>query len=714
MAVLQKIRSYGKVLIGVVGLALFAFIAEEFVRAISFREGESRQRIGKIYGESVNYQDYNALVDEYSDVLKFTNGLTSLTDEQVAMVRDQVWQTLLTRKIMEHECSKLGLTVTDAELQDIINKGSNPMLAQTPFRTPQGAFDANALKQFLSQYDKVMNTPEVGAETKEQYKQMYSYWNFIEKNVRQQTLAEKYQTLLSSSILSNPIVAQKSFDGRNNESDVAMVMLPYNSAEATVSDSELKSKYNEMKELFLSLEELRDIQYIDVNVEASEADKQALYEEMEGYAQSLEEGAEPAKIVREATSLVSYSVLPIRSVALPTDIQKEVEAMAVGEQKGPYLNEGDNTLNIIRVINKVTLPDSIEVRQIVAPGTDMASAETTADSILTALRGGESVDSIAKKYDQPAARTWISSAMYEGQLIDENNRLFLETLTNTPVNQYTKIVLEGQGVIVAQVTDRRNPVEKYDVVVIKRTQDFSKDTYSKAYNEFSSFLAGNPTAEEINANAAAAGYTVQNRQSISSSEHYVAGLRSTRDAMRWIFNKDTKLGNVSQLYECGENDHLLVVILNGIHKKGYQTLDDPEVKDAVRAEALKDKQAVMLQEKMESAQSLADVAKIANAISDTVKHITFNSNAFVTKVGSSEPALSGAVSNAEQGQFGKGVKGNAGVYAFQVLEKNKLAGTYDENRDKEQSVLIAKRAANMYLNDLIKKADISDNRYLFY
>ena len=188
MATLQKIRNKGKLLIGIVGLALFAFIAEEFVRSLSYTQSERHQRIGKIYGENVNVQEFNALVDEYTDVIKFSNGLNSLSDEQMSSVRDQVWQNYVNQQIIEHECAKLGLTVTDAELQSIIATGKNPMLAQTPFRNQQGTFDFNQLKQFLSQKDEVMNSAEMSAEVKEQYMQMYNYWKFVEKNIRQQLL----------------------------------------------------------------------------------------------------------------------------------------------------------------------------------------------------------------------------------------------------------------------------------------------------------------------------------------------------------------------------------------------------------------------------------------------------------------------------------------------------------------------------------------------
>ena len=106
MATLQKIRNRGKILIATVGLALFAFIAEEFVRSLSYTQAESHQRVGKIYGEKINVQDFNASVEEYADVVKFSQGLNTLNDDQLSMIRDQVWQSLVNEKMMQHECEK--------------------------------------------------------------------------------------------------------------------------------------------------------------------------------------------------------------------------------------------------------------------------------------------------------------------------------------------------------------------------------------------------------------------------------------------------------------------------------------------------------------------------------------------------------------------------------------------------------------------------------
>lgn len=717
MATLQKIRSKGKFLIGIVGLALFAFIAEEFVRSLTYTQSESRQRVGEIYGEKINIQEFNAMVEEYTDVIKFTQGLTSLTDDQLSMMRDQVWQSLVNEKLIQHECQKLGITVTDAEMQDIISKGRNPMLAQTPFRTAQGTFDVNALKQFLSQYNEVITNPELSSEIKEQYTQMNNYWKFIEKTIRQQTLNQKYQNLLGSLLVSNPIAAQNSFNGRTNESDIFMVALPFSSVaddNVTVEDSEIKAKYNEMKELFRTDQETRDIKYIDIKVAASEDDKANLMAEMEGYAQALVEGADPAKTVREAASQVPYSALPVSAKSLPHDIAELLDSMSVGSQVGPFVHEHDNTINIARLLGKVSLPDSVEVRQIVAPGIDMAAAEQTADSIMTALAAGADFDTIAKRYDQPATKTWITSSQYEGQAIDENNRKFLNTINNAAVGSNNKIVLDGQGIIIAQVTDRRNIIDKYNVAVIKRTIDFSKETYSKAYNDFSSFLAGNAKAEDIEANATQAGYNVLSRSNMSNTEHNVVNVRSTRDALRWIFNSDTKVGDVSPLYECGENDHLLVIILTGIHKKGYLPWEDDQIRTFLTGEVQKDKKAAILEEKMGAAKNIDDIAKIEGAVTDTIKHITFMSNAFISKVGTSEPALSGSVSKAAKGDFMSGIKGKSAIYAYQVLDQKKNNIKYDQKQEERTLQQSLSRVLSGATNELYQQANIKDNRYIFF
>lgn len=717
MATLQKIRSKGALLILFVGLALFAFIAEEGVRSLSSTRAESHQRIGEVYGKSINIQEFNAMVDEYVDVVKFTSGSENLTEEQMQQIRDQVWNTYVQNNLLEHETQELGLTVTDAEMQDIIQNGQNPMLAQTPFRTQQGAFDVEALNQFLTQYKAIKDQPGQPAEALAYYDQMYNYWKFIEKNIRQQTLANKYQALLSKLFITNTTAIQNTLNARTQEKEILLASLPYASVkeEVKAEESELKAKYEQLKESFRLEEPTRDIKFIDVAISASKADRDEINNELNEIAAQMQaEDADFANIVRKSGSTVSYSALPIRSSALPSDIAKELDSMAVGTQKGPYLNVIDNTQNIVRLIAKTTLPDSIQIRQIGVGGADEAATQKTADSIMAAIKGGTPFDSIARKYNQAGEEQWIVSAQYENAVLDENNQKFIKAISAQAAGTIQQIKI-GSGIAIVQVLDRKNPVEKYQVAVVKRPLDFSNDTFNKTYNDFSQFVASNKTAEEIEANAMKAGYMVQQRQSVYSSEHNIANLSGTREAFRWIFNKSTKVGEISEIYTCGNNDHLLVVILTGKNDGKYRTLE--EVKDYIEGEVIRDKKADILLEQMNACNDLAAVKKLAGVQVDTVRHITFTSPVYIPSVGSSEPALSGAVARTAKGAFTKDVKGKMGVFAFQVInEENKPSKLDDTLKQtiKDQLAGQSLRAASRYMQELYQKADVVDRRYMFY
>lgn len=719
MATLQTIRSKGTALVLILGLALFAFIAEELVRALSSSQNASRQVIGEVYGDNVNYQEFNDLYDEYENAVKLTGNNKNLSEAQTTQLRDQVWNDFITRKIIEHEAKALGLTVTDAEVQNIINTGSSPLLRQTPFINEQtNMFDVNILKDFLARYEEIVNNPDYPENVKEAQTQYYNYWKFIEKQVRQEALMQKYQTLLSACLLSNPVSAKAAFEARNNESTALVAALPYTLVKDTdvePTDEEIKQKYDEMKkqypDMFDMQQEARSIKYIVVPVRASEADKEALREELAEYAQALKDNENVANIVREARSVIAYNGMPVSRRALPGDIAAQVDTLAPGTVTSPSINLAENTMNVVKFIGKVQMPDSVEYQVISVPGADEKAAKT-ADSILVALNAGTPIDTIAKQQNQAATAQWITSAQVDNATLRDEDRKFVETLFSTPAGTNTKLDI-NDGKLIIRIINRRNFIDKYNVAIIKRAIDFSEKTHNDVWNKFSSFLAANPTQADIEANAEKEGYNVLTSEYITSNDHYVANIRSTTDALRWIFSN--KVGAVSELYEAGNaNDQLLVVMLTDIHKKGMRDIKDKNLNLILTQEVVKDKKAAQLMEKMQNAKSIADVAKIAGSVQDTISHITFAAPVFVQKIASSEPVLSGAVSAAKQGEFVSGVKGEGAVYAFSVLAKNKLEGKFDQKQEEAQQAATYSRSLGGLLQTLARKAKIVDNRYKFY
>ena len=715
MAALQKVRNAGPVVVGALFLGLIGFIATDWTRVVEVFSMSSHNIVGTINGKDIDLMEFNNKVDEYTNVIKTSNGLTNLTDEQMQSIRDQVWQNFVETELIASETNELGLTVTDRELQQILIKGEHPMLLQTPFRNQQGQFDYTMLKQTLEQCQEILTTPEASADLVEEANSLTQWWKFIEKNLRHTLLAEKYQNLLVATILSNPVAAQQNFDARTSEKTLLMAALPYSSimdGDITVTDKDLKAKYAELKNLFEAPAETRSIKYIDIAVKASKEDEAELNKQMAEYAQQLNAGVAPAKVIREARSLVPYSSLPISKNVLPTDIANQLDTMKAGQQVGPYYSSMDNTMNIVRLISSKTMPDSVEYRVIGVPGMDMTLAEKSADSIMNAIKAGAPFDTIAKKYNQSGEKMWMASSQYEGMNIDETNKKIIETISAASAGSLQKLVLD-QSVLVINVLESRNPISKYDVAVVKVAMDFSKQTYDKAFSNFSSFLAGKD-AEAIDTLAAKAGYRILERDNLSSAEHTIGGVSSTRDAMRWIFNEDTKVGDVSPLYECGNNDHLMCVVLTGIAPKGYLSWEQEDVKRFLTEEVIKDKKAAMLQEKMAAAKSIAEVAKLAGAVTDTLRRVTFNQPVFVAKIGYSEPVLSGSTCNEAKDAFKSGVRGNGAVYAYQVLAADKQEATLDQKVEQGMLKQTALRSINGFQSDLYRKANVEDKRYLFY
>ena len=716
MAALGTIRKRGVILVCIISFGLFAFIAEEAFRSCDSAKNNERQQIGEVYGEKISVQDFQKLVDEYTEVIKMQQGQENLPEEQMNQVKDMVWNTYVQNQIIAQEASKLGLTVTDAELQDILKTGTNPMLQQTPFVNQQtGRFDASSLQKFLADYKAQKANPSANPQMMEQYTKIFNYWSFIEKTLRQQTLAQKYQALLAHCFLSNPVEAKMAFKEENEESQIQLAAFPYSDVQddkVKVEESDLKAKYDEMKARFKQPVESRDIKFIDVQVEASKADRAALNKEFAEYHTQLAAAADPAELVRKSASTVAYLGIPVSKEALPSDIASAIDSMAVGATSAVKVNASDNTLNIVKLMSKQQLPDSIQYRVIQVAAASQAEAKTKADSIHSALAAGADFEALAKKYGQTGEKAWMTTKQYEyAQTMDKDNKAFINTLNTASVNAYNELQL-GQGYVILQVCDRKAMVTKYVAAVIKKEIQFSNDTYRTAYNKFSSYVSANPKSEDLLKNATKNGYRVQNLNDMTTATHYVANIHSTRDALKWIF--ESKEGEVSPMYECGDNNHLLVVVLDKIHRIGYRDLSDPQVKEMVKAEVIKDKKAELIMAKVAGVKSIA-AAKAKGAKIATVNQITFAAPTFISATGASEPAVSGAVSATKKGAFvANAVKGNAGVYLFQVTGKTNRPVKFDEKAYEQKCRQKAMQYAGNFMNELYMKAHVVDNRYLFF
>lgn len=711
MATLQSIRSKGPLLVIVIGLALFAFIAGDAWKVLQPHQG--RQDVGEVNGEKLSAQEYQKMVDEFSEVIKLTNGLNSLNEDQLTNVKDQVWNTYVTNQLIAGEAEKLGLTVTDKELQAVIDEGTNPLLMQTPFRNPQtGAFDKDMLKKFLVEYAN-LGSSQMPAQYVEYYQKLGNFWTFVEKTLRQSLLASKYQNLIAKSLISNPVAAEDAFKGRTEQSDLLLAGVPYASisdSTITVSDEEIKNLYNERKESYKQPVETRDIQYIDVHVVPSAEDRGAVLKEVTEFTDQLDKTTtDYASFVRSTGSTVNYTGVAINKTSLPQDVAARLDSASVNEVYGPYYNAGDDSYNTFKILAKTTAPDSIQFRQIQVMADTEARRTELADSIFNAIKGGADFAEVAKAYGQTGEATWVNAMSWEGAALDADNLKYIQTLINQPINELKNLKV-GQANLILQVMSKKAMKPKYDVAVIKCPVEFSKETYNDAYNKFSQFVAQNTTLEDMKKNAEEAGYTVIPRSDFTSDAHYVGNIHSTQEALRWIFN--AKVGEVSPLYECGDNDHMIMVGVEAINKKGYVNIN--KVANMLRNEIIRNKKAEQLMGQMKDFNSLAQIKEMKDAVSDSVKHVTFNAPAYISVTHASEPAISAYASKTDVEKVSAPIKGNAGVYMIQVYAKDKGSEEFDAKKEESALSSMSSAYANQCISELREKGKVTDQRYLYF
>ena len=715
MAAIGKIRSWGPALVGILALGLVGFIAQDGFSTCRGRAQMDSSIAGSIDGDKIDIQEYQTLVGEYQELLKFL-GQGNFDEEQLNSLRDEVWNTCVLNKMVEKEAKELGLTVTDDEVVKVLQEGTHPAIMQNPLLSrlvdPQTrTLDINKVNMYR---ENMKAQAQTNVQAAEEYEAFNRSWALAEKMLAQNLLTNKYQMLLAGCVLSNPVSAKAAFDNQNIESQALVASMPYsqiNDNDVEVSEADLKAKYEELKEGFKNYQDSRDIKFVSVQVAASQKDRDELMKVMnKAYAELQGDSLAVTEVIRTSQSNVSYLGLPVSRAALPTDLADSITKMSVGQVTAPFESR-DNTFNVVKFLGKTSVADSIEYRFISLVG--MNGAAASADSIVKAVNAGAPFDSIAKNYGQRAEKTWMRSTDYEqASTLSADDKQYFTTLLNAPVNEVKNLTF-AQGNVVLQVTQRRGSVEKYDVAIVKRTIDFSNETYNEAYNKFSQFVSESQDLAGLQEKAAEYGYTVLDR-TIRNTDHTIANIRSTHDALKWVFS-EAEENQISQVYDrCGDNDRLLVVGLSKVNPKGYESM--ASVEETLKQEVLIDKKYAKLAEKLANVKTIAE-AKAQGARVDTVSHITFASPAYVPGSMSPEVALSGAVAGVEKGAVSKApVKGRSGAYFFQVLDRAARAGV-QFNAAQQQQMLSQQgmqQTVRMAMQELYNNLEIKDNRYIFF
>lgn len=704
MAVLEKIRSKGVLLIGAVGLALLAFIVGDFLNSGSSYFNKSKETVAKIVGEDINIKDYTASIDQMSEVYKIETGKSELNEEMMTQLRTSVWESMVNEKILNAEAKKLGLAVSKEELSDrCIGNNIHPLIQQRrTFAGENGQFSRPLLVQFLNSLEQAPANEEM----KQQLAKAKSYWMFWEKTVKNSILQEKYTALISKAVVANSLDAKMSYQDRKTSVDVAYVVQPYytvSDSAVSVSKSEIKDRYNKQKEQYKQ-DANCSVNYVAFEIKPLKED----YKEAEAWINKLSAEFKTTDDVVglvNSNSDVMYNGQNYSVATVPANLKTFAFSGKTGDIVGPmFANE---TYTMARIMQSgIMQSDSVKLRHIFLVEKDAAKA----DSLVAAIRAGGDFAAMARQYSavkQTAANGGEIGWIQEGVPGMDKE---MSTAAFSKATNEVFTLKNPQGVQIMQVMEKTPARSKVKLAILERKVVASSKSQSRIYNDAKQF-AVDLTADKFDAKAKEKGYVVHPANEFLKVADRISDIAQSRKVVQWAFKGDK--GDVSDVFECGST--LVVATITDVNEKGYRSIE--KLNEQLKAEIIKDKKAeLMIKNLTAQLAKTPTLEGLAGSLGDSLKVATgVNFAAYQFGLAGMEPAVIGKSSVIALNKVSAPIKGNAGVFVIRTSNKQVNPQPFNAQMEKMQlNGRMSYALPYMIIQDLKDKADIVDNRINFF
>jgi peptidyl-prolyl cis-trans isomerase D len=689
----------GKILVIVIGLALFAFIASEVVQfGGSFFHGDANT-VGIVGDKKIEISEFNQNVDKNTEQFKQQSGQGNITPQITSYIQENTWNQIISKAILSNELAKLNLVVGADEAKSMVSgKNPHPQVVQA-FGDPQtGKVDATRLNQFLAN----ISAAKEGDPMKEQ-------WNSFVTQLIESKKAEKYVTLVTNGLYVNSLEATDDYDAKNKLANFKYVALDYASVpdtKVTLSDADYQDYYDSHKSYFKNKQELRSFDYVSINGAPSKADSAEIKAQVEKLAAEFKASTNDSAFVQinaETKTPIVYQ----RKGQLEPALDSVMFTAAPGYVYGPYLSNG--SYKLAKLVESRIGPDSVKASHILiggAIGPEKAMAK--ADSIKKLVQGGRSFEELAKNFSedkQSGDKGGSLGTFGRGVMVPE----FDQAVFNGKKGDL-KIVTTQFGVHLIRIEDQKGSSKVVKVAVIDKPLAPSTATQSAAYSKAQAFL-GNVKDGNFVAEAKKEGLTVMPASDVTGVASGTTGLENAREVVKWAFKAEA--GDVSdQVFTVG--DRYIVARLTNIKPEGMLPLESvkTQIEGAVRNKVKAKQLTEKLQSALNGASNINQVAQKAGGKVTPVQNIV-QANPILPGSGP-EYLLVGTVFGSQPGKLSKPVEGQAGVYAFVVDGFVKPAPLTNTVKEKQQIALtLAQRAQGQVFEALKDKANVKDYRAKF-
>ncbi len=680
MATLEKIRSKSVLLLIVIGVALLAFIIGDAITNSRNLFGD-HTTVAKIGGEKIDYTEYirkrEELNNRFEQARRQNPAQFANFDNQ--MISQMALDELVGEKLLDEAVANAGIQTSPEQLRFyVLDNPVNPTI-----QTIIQQLNASGLSVSTPQqaYEIIFN-PKRNGLTDAEMAPFQRLWISMEQETRQLVKRQTYQKLLYGLVKANDLDKKALYNDYVVTSNVDIAYHPYGQLDPekySVDDAAVKAEYDKDKNRFKVDEMTKDISFIAVNITPSAADRDAARKLAEKTVAELRDSAgQISKELKREGIVVTHKELRAKDL-MPGAVKDYVLSASADSVK--LISENIKGFSIVKMGRRSQVVDSIQLNLVQVVGA------TLPEKVLASLNSGLAVDSVSSKFgvDSVMAQKeqWIPLFTAQGKTgALESGQL--DSLLRAG-DKYISLMTSPQGAVLAKVTRRNAPVEVYSYDEVNFDLKPSTKTINDERAKLEKFLEDNTTAKAFAENAAKAGYSVQDL-SVSASSVAVprmAGMQSyypdSRQVVRWIMI-DGNPGEVSHIYE--SKDALTpalyaVAIVNEYDE--FIPLANRDVNSYATDKARRSKAGdALIKEYQPKAGTIESAAAAMGVEEQNVPTFRFGRNMQVR-----DASVMGQIAGSKPGKVVL-VKGDNGVYAYQVKSNGKEDFPYSEAQYEQQ------------------------------
>jgi peptidyl-prolyl cis-trans isomerase D len=703
MAVLNDIREKSpKFIIAGAALIFIVLIIFDWGLDLSNRRGRSVMNdsgvLGKVNGKEVDYKIFSETVRQAVENQKKQTG-TDVDEETERQIRSQVWDQIVNDMLIQQEIDRLGITVTDQEVRDVVMGPNPPDFLVQQFRDSTGAFHQDA-------YYRAMSDP--------QNKQA---WIKVEDVIREQQKRKKLQSLLLASVQVSEGEVKQRFADRNITMDAEFALFDINKLvpdnTVTVLDDDLKKVYNDHAVEYKA-KASRKVKYVVFNQVASSEDTATVVnDELKLLAQAKSGQMDFVELAK------TYSENAVTDVFFKHGELTRVKETAVfaakkGDIIGP-LTDNDG-VHLIKVLDeRQGTEEYIRASHILlnfVPGADSVKILQRAKDIAKQARSGADFAKLARENSQD-----YGSAMQGGELGWNKKGAWVKPFEEAAVKARSGEVVGpvrtqfGWHIIKVTGKDKRE-VKVVDLAMKIRASSATVDGSNQRAQDFQ-YLAKEEGFEKAAENSK---YEVRETPEFNKTGS-IPGLGNNDIVANFAFNN--KVGTLSE--PLAIHGGVAVFKVSSIREEGVRSLD--EVKNLVKMITLKEKKIEKIREQVDAFyKTLSPSTDLLTAAQTKPEIVAMRTGPF--KVAEYPAGVGrdlkfiGTTLALNAGELSKPIEGERGFYIIKLMSKTAIdsAALNLERESLRQQLLQEKRnrVLNEWQTELREKADIVDHRDTFF